>query len=987
METVTDTATTRRVDLAPETAAALGSFSPAEGTRPARAFLHSDAPRLSLNGTWRFRLSPGIRQAPDDGWQFGDAEGFTDLPVPSSWPMHGHGAPWYTNIRFPIPIDVPHPPQANPVGDHLFAFEADAVFVRGALLRFDGVDAAGEVWLNGARLGTTRGSRLAHEFDVTGVLRPGRNVLAVRVAQFAASTYLEDQDMWWLPGIFRDVTLIARPEGGIDDVFVHADYDEGQGALRVDAFRDGLPVPARVRVPALGLDVPAGEVVRVPRVRGWSADTPWLYDATVATETETVTVRIGFRTVTTAGGVFRVNGRPVLLRGVNRHEHDPHRGRVVSEERLVQELRLMKQHNINAVRTSHYPPHPRMLELADELGLYVILECDLETHGFEQDQWQDNPADDPRWHDALIDRITRTVERDKNHASVVMWSLGNESGTGRNLSAMSAWAKRRDPSRPIHYEGDLECAYVDVYSRMYLAPQELEKVGRHAEETLSDEDRDAHRRGLPFLLCEYAHAMGNGPGGLSEYQRVFEEHPRLAGGFIWEWIEHGIARTDESGARFHVYGGDFGEELHDGNFVTDGLVDADLHPRPGLADVARVFAPVQIQIAANGRRASIRNLYDLGDTSHLVFRWQCHRSDGLVAEQLVAVASIPAGDEQEVPLPPPPGDAVVTVSALLASDTAWAAAGHEVAWGQCAPADLDAGRLHTASASAAMVGADSITLGPARFDRATGMLVALGGVPAALRADFWRAPTDNDRGAEEFSWGWEPAARYWERVGLDRLHTRLIMMTLHEGDDGEELRVQTRVAAADSRSAILVDHRWRVHGDRVELETHVRPTGAWAGPWARIGVELMLQAVPHDVAWFGLGPGQAYPDTGQAARLGWHAGTVADLDVRYVRPQESGARAGVRTALIRTSAGALEVRGEPFSLTVRPYSQRALADATHQNSLVPDGRTYVSLDHAQRGVGTAACGPAVLPAHDLQAREARFTVQFRFRAEADRNPS
>jgi beta-galactosidase len=557
----------------------LASLAPGRGSLPARSYLATDAPKLSLNGDWQFRLSPGIRTAPHDGWQHGkDLAGFVPLPVPSSWSMHGHGSPAYTNVQFPFAVEPPFVQEANPIGDHLVTFEAGPEFLPHALLRFDGIDSAGTVWLNGVELGTTRGSRLAHEFDVSGILVEGTNTLAVRVAQFSAASYVEDQDMWWLPGIFRDVTLQARPTDGIDDLFVHADYDHktGHGTLRVEVTRAGKVVDAVVRIPELGLELAAGTEQAVPGVEPWSAEEPRLYDATVSTAGETASVQVGFRSITIEDAQFKVNGRRILLRGVNRHEHHPRLGRVVPRDVVEAELRLMKQHNINAIRTSHYPPHPEFLALADQLGFYVVLECDLETHGFVGAGWAQNPSDDPQWEEALVDRMQRTVERDKNHPSVIMWSLGNEAGTGRNLAAMSRWAKDRDPSRPIHYEGDWSSPDVDVYSRMYASQAETALIGQGIEPALENAELDARRRAMPFVLCEYVHAMGNGPGGMSEYQELFEKYPRLMGGFVWEWLEHGITVPDADGGDEFDYGWDLGVVLHVGNFVTDGLVVANL---------------------------------------------------------------------------------------------------------------------------------------------------------------------------------------------------------------------------------------------------------------------------------------------------------------------------------------------------------------------------------------------------------------------------
>src|SRR3954451_18022149 len=622
-------------------------MAPGSGTRRARAFVYSDAPALSLDGDWAFRLSP-VADAPADFADPGfDDTGWDRLPVPSHWQLHGHGAPAYTNVVFPFPVEPPHVPDENPTGDYRRTFTVPADWAgTAAVLRFEGADSCLRAWLNGEELGWSTGSRLPAEFDVGPLLRPGEeNVLAVRVHQWSAASYLEDQDMWWMSGLFRGVTLLARPSGALDDVFVHAAYDHvsGRGTLRVET-----DVPARVSVPELGIDVAAGETAAVPDVEPWSAELPRLYDAEVTSEGERVRLRIGFRTVVVEDGLLKVNGRRVLLRGVNRHEFDPDRGRAVTDEVMRQDVLLMKAHNVNAVRTSHYPSHPRFLDLCDELGLYVIDECDLETHGFFVLDWRGHPSDDPRWEPALVDRMRRTVERDKNHASIVMWSLGNESGSGRNLRAMAAWARERDPSRPLHSEHDWSCRDVDVYSRMYATHAEVDAIGRGEEEPLDDPVLDARRRRMPFLLCEYAHAMGNGPGGLADYQALFDRHPRCQGGFVWEWIDHGL-RDAERG--FFAYGGDFGEPLHDGNFVADGLLFPDRTPSPGLVELKKVFEPVRIDGDAAGGAIRLANLHEVRDLSHLDFTWVLEEEGVPVAEGSLDVGAVAAGDATEVPLP------------------------------------------------------------------------------------------------------------------------------------------------------------------------------------------------------------------------------------------------------------------------------------------------------------------------------------------------
>jgi beta-galactosidase len=891
--------------------------------------------------------------------------------VPSQWQLHGYGAPAYTNVVYPFPVEPPHVPDENPTGDYRRTFTAPGEWSgTDAVVRFEGVDSCLRVWLNGVELGTAMGSRLPSEFDVGELLRPGEeNVLAVRVHQWSAGSYLEDQDMWWLSGIFRSVTLLARPAGAIDDVFVHADYDHvsGSARLRVDA-----DVPARVTVPELGIDVAAGEPVDVAAVEPWSAEVPRLYDAEVTSEGERVRLRIGFRTVAVEDGLLRVNGRRVLLRGVNRHEFDPDHGRAVSEEVMRRDVLLMKTHNVNAVRTSHYPPHPRFLELCDELGLYVIDECDLETHGFFPLAWRHNPADDPRFQAACIDRMRRTVERDKNHPSIIMWSLGNESGSGRNLSAMAAWARERDPSRPLHYEHDWSCRDVDVYSRMYAPHAEVDAIGRGEEEALEDPELDARRRRLPFILCEYAHAMGNGPGGLSEYQELFERHPRCQGGFVWEWIDHGLRQRSADGSERFAYGGDFGEPLHDGNFVADGLLFPDRTPSPGLLEFKKVIEPVRITGDAAARRLRVTNLHDFRDLSHLAFTWTLEEEGAAVAEGTLAVGPLAAGETADVgmpALPAPRGEAWLTVRAVLAADEAWAPVGYEVAWGQLEVTSAPAASATESSASATAA-AGVLSLGPGRFDAATGVLRGLGDLALdGPRLDVWRAPTDNDGGMH----GEVQLEAAWRRLGLHRARHRVL--AIDPGPAG--LVVRTRVGMAASDAGLLATYTWRAEGDGLLLTVDVAPEGEWAVPLPRLGVRLSLPAAFDRLEWFGRGPGEAYRDTRRAARVGRFTASIDELQTPYVRPQENGNRTEVRWATLTDGGGAgLRVEGRPHvDVTARRWTSEDLDAARHTPELVPRDRIWVNLDYAQQGIGTASCGPGALPQYNLDVVPTTFALR------------
>ena len=956
---------------------------PARDARPARAWLHSDAPALDLNGAWRFRYAERADLPVDFADPACDDSAWATIPVPSHWQLHGYGAPAYTNVQYAFPVDPPHVPDENPTGEYRRTFALPMGFLAGgarAVLRFEGVDSAFRAWVNGMEVGRSVGSRLPAEFDVTEALRSDAdNVLAVRVHQWSSASYLEDQDMWWLSGIFREVRLLARPAGGLDDVFVHAAYDAttGAGSLRVDTS-----APARILVPELGLDVATGTDVTVAGVEPWSAEVPRLYDAQVVasapdgTPVETVHVRIGFRTVAIVDGVFTVNGRPVKLRGVNRHEFSPDRGRAVTHEEMLADVLLMKRHNVNAVRTSHYPPHPAFLDLCDEHGLWVIDECDLETHGFWLLDWRRNPSDDPAWQEAIVDRMRRTVERDKNHPSIVLWSLGNESGSGQNLAAMAAWARERDGSRPLHYEHDWACPDVDVYSRMYATHAEVAEIATRTEPPLDDAGLDARRRAMPFVQCEYAHAMGTGPGGLLEYQQLFESSPRCMGGFVWEWIDQAIRQTDEHGRERWAYGGDFGEPVHDGNFVADGLLFPDRTPSPGLLDFAAVIA--QVKLEAEGGALRVTNRYDVRDTSGVSFGWSLEVDGVAAAAGALDVPPLAPGESAVVTLPAAavadgPGERWVTVTATTAHDESWAPAGHVLARGQVpVGAGRPAATTRPALPGPVAAGPD-LRLGDGVFDRATGRLLRLGGLDVleSPRLDLWRAPTDNDLAPHG-----EPMVPPWRGLGLDRLRHRLVGVEALP----DELVVRHRVGSATTDLGFAATYRWRAvslgEASALRLELTMEPDDAVACPLPRVGLRLALPRDYDQVTWFGRGPGEAYADTGYATRVGRFSAGVDELQTPNVFPQENGNRADVRWATLRDRSGAgLRVEGEPtFDLTVRRWSSEQLDRARHTAELADEGRLWVNLDLAQQGIGTASCGPGVLPAYRLDARPMTLAV-------------
>ncbi|TCO55057.1 glycoside hydrolase family 2 TIM barrel-domain containing protein [Actinocrispum wychmicini] len=900
----------------------LDDVSPGHGALPPRAAFTSDARSLCLDGDWQFHLSPSPADAPA-GFELDsfDATDWPTLPVPSNWQMHGHGQPAYTNHLYPFPVDPPYVPSDNPTGDYRVEFSVP--WDGPTVLRFEGIDSCGRVWLNGVELGVTRGSRLPVEFDVTGVLK-ARNLLAVRVHQWSSGSYLEDQDMWWLSGIFRSVTVLERPVGGVPDFFLRASYDHVAGTGRVEVETDANAV---LSIPELGIDAPVGQPIDVGLVEPWTAETPRLYDGVLATDTERVPVRIGFRTVSIEDGLLKVNGRRILLKGVNRHEHHPDLGRAVPYVLAREDVLLMKRHNINAVRTSHYPPDPRFLDLCDELGLWVVDECDLETHGFTEVGWERNPSDDPQWTSAYLDRMSRMVERDKNHPSVILWSLGNESHTGRNLAEMASWTRQRDDTRPVHYEGDYDCAYVDVYSRMYMTHAEVEEIGQ--------------AQGMPFILCEYAHAMGNGPGGLLEYRDLFEKYPRCQGGFVWEWIDHGIRQQDANGREFFAYGGDFGELIHDGSFVIDGLVFPDRTPSPGLVEYAKVIEPVRI----DGRR--VTNHYDFRTLAHLDFDWILEEDGQERAAGTLDLPTVHPGQSTDLPFPELPATAKeswLTIRAHTREDTPWAAKGHVVAWGQVNVTPRPA-----------------TTTRPARpFDHTPGTLL---GIPVEEpRLDLWRAPTENDRPENE---------RAWRDAGLHRLQHRVVS----DETTGMSRVVRTRVAPPARAQGMAVTYTWTASDAAVHLNVTIEPEGEWP-VLPRLGLRMALPGGYDQVEWFGLGPNEAYADSRTSARVGRFRKSVDDLQTPYVFPQENGNRADTRWLELTDNGTGLRIEGA-FDFTARRWTTEDLDKAAHTHELEPGHWIHLNLDIAQNGLGSASCGPGVLPKYQLHARKTAIELTFR----------
>ena len=730
---------------------------------PPRATLQRDPSlRRTLDGDWEFRL---VGRPEEATRALGLARGWDTVPVPGLWTMQGYDIPQYTNVQMPFSNPPPTVPEENPTGLYRRTFTVPRDWAgRRIRLHFGGVEGVLHVLLNGSPVGISKDARTPAEFDVTELVRRrGPNELVAVVVRWSDASFVEDQDQWWHAGISREVALLA--DDAIPDVFVTADADGGLTVSAEGRFEATLLDPAGRTVLAERFRDTLEARIRSPRL--WSAEEPALYTLVVSAGDERVSCRVGFRTVEVRDRRLLVNGEAVLIRGVNRHEHDDLHGRVISREAMELDARLMKQHNINAVRTSHYPNDPYWLDLCDRYGLYAIDEANIESHAY-----YDEICRDPRYAKAFLERTQNMVERDKNHPSVILWSLGNESGYGPNHDATAGWVRGRDPSRPLHYEGAIKFDWngghraTDVVCPMY---PELDAIVRWARE--SDDPR-------PMILCEYSHAMGNSNGGLSDYFAAFEREGALQGGFVWEWVDHGIRQTDARGREYWAYGGDFGESPHDANFCADGIVWPDRIPHPALAELKFLAQPVRVERVA-GNRFRISNRDSFASLDRLTGTWELTADGEEVKRGRLPRLRVAPGEslEVELALPPGSGERFVTFRFFLRAATEWAPAGHEVAWQQLPVSSRARRRTAARPAAPDEYGALEAAGVRALVDPKTGILSELSAegrnvLVEGPRLQLWRAPTDNDglRLLPERRSGVLPR---WLELGLDRIEQRL----------------------------------------------------------------------------------------------------------------------------------------------------------------------------------------------------------------------
>jgi beta-galactosidase len=974
----------------------------------------------SLNGKWKFNWVSKPSDRPVDFYKPRyDVSGWDEIPVPSNWQMHGYGRPIYLNVRYPYPVNPPNiPHNYNPVGSYRTEFRIPETWEnRQVFLHFDGIKSASYIWINGRKVGYSQDSMLPAEFNVTKYLRKGKNILAVEVYRWSDGSYLEDQDMWRLSGIYRNVYLFSTPQVHIRDFAVRTDLDDNYtdatlmirpritnyttddlkewtveaqlydaDAKRVlpKALSRSASSIIRERYPQRG-NVPFGLLkTTIENPRKWSAESPYLYTLVITLKdsdgkaVEIESCRVGFREVEIKDGQLFVNGKSIKLFGVNRHEHDPDHGRAIPVSRMIQDIKLLKTHNLNAVRTSHYPDDPTWYDLCDEYGIYLIDEANLETHGVGG-----YFSNVPEWNTAFMERAIRMVERDKNHPSVIFWSLGNESGCGPNHQAMAEWIHYYDPTRPVHYEGAAarphDPKYVNMISRMYARIPEIIRLAT---------DPDDNR---PMVLCEYAHAMGNSVGNLKEYWDAIRSHKRLIGGFIWDWADQGLRKTDADGKEFWAYGGDYGDNPNDGNFCCNGLVQPDRKPNPSIYEVKKVYQRISVTtIEPLAGTFNICNKYDFTNLDFVNILWELTEDGKIIQKGKLPKVSLAPGQDKQINVPfkkpnlQPGAEYLLKITFELADDAPWAARGHVVAWEQFeipfdtsqAPsadtAAMPSLKLQESDKALKITGRDFELI----ISKSSGVIesLRLNGkklIAEPLIPNFWRPPIDNDNGNRM-----PRRLGIWRRAGQDR---KVGKVTTEQ--------ISRQVIQVTAEATLAVAEGWKYtsnytifgNGDII-VAGSIQPGAELSCNLPRFGMQMAIPGEFSTMNWFGRGPNESYWDRKTGSAIGLYSGPVEEQFHPYVRPQETGNKTDVRWLALtnKNGAGLLAVGMPLLSASAWPFTMDDLEKATHINELPRRKTITVNLDYKQMGVGgDDSWGARPHPEYTLPAKA--YSYRFRLR--------
>ena len=964
------------------------------GRREARtAFYKDSCEHRSLNGDWKFCYLEAPELSPE-GFMLEetDCEHWDTIDVPSVWQLRGYDKMHYTDVWYLFPIRPPYVPSKNPTGIYrrttIFSKED---LQKDIILKFHGVDSAYDVWVNGVHIGYSKVSRLPSEFDITSYAKEGENTVVVRVYKWSDGTYLEDQDMWWYSGIHREVELIFEPKNAILDCAVDGDLT----GTREKPYCDGvLKVNIKTKEEAKGNWTLAkdGAVVLegcfettekqalikeiVKDVQTWTAETPELYVLTVAIDSHGVQVRVGFRKIELIDNNFTVNGTVILLNGVNRHDYSPKGGRTVTYEQMKEDVLLMKQSNINAVRCSHYPSNEVFYDLCDEYGLYVIDEADLECHGFE---WVENYewiTDDPNWGKAYMDRSVRMVKRDRNHPSIIMWSMGNESTFGCNFVETAKAIKALDSTRLVHYEGDFEAEVTDVYSTMYTRLKPLKEVAEYKKKGKK-----------PHVMCEYGHAMGNGPGGLKAYQDMYRTYKRLQGGFLWEWYDHGIYENDGE-HEYYRYGGNYGDFPTNGNFCIDGILMPDRTPSPALLEYKQVIAQVEVKkYLGKEREVIVRNYYDFLDLSFVALKWQVTDGEKIIEEGLEShLTAKPHGEETvKIPwsafLPEANTDYYLNVYVVQKEDTLYAKAGHEIAKYQF-PLSMKQMRLEERTSGAPLLVTEKegiLTIENdalcVKFHTVFGTLLSMESqgkvwLKEGPEMTVYRATIDNDMYKKD-DW----LNKYFISTGTEQLDA----FSYEEREHSVVVMMKKYFGCYNQSWGFEADYEYTVYSNgqiQVEVNGKGVQNGSLEPPFLpRIGVVMKADQSLQNVVYYGRGEGENYPDSKEACLLGIYKSTVDQMATNYVYPQENGHREEVKWFGIGDGTKTLLCKMKaPLGLNLANYTDESLEKANHPWQIEKANEVVIHLDYAHSGLGSNSCGEEQLEEYKVKRQD--FQMSF-----------
>ena len=990
-----------------------------ENTMPARAYYIPASKRMDnlvehreesdrmqlLNGTWKFQYFTSIYNIKDSFFEKNyDTENFDEIQVPSVWQMAGYDTHQYTNIRYPFPFDPPYVPQDIPCGAyvHNFEYSRDEKASK-AFLNFEGVDSCFYVWINGSYVGYSQVSHMTSEFDVTDVLQDGTNTVAVLVMKWCDGSYLEDQDKFRMSGIFRDVYILKRPEQAISDYHIKSKIEDILAKVELEVkFYSPTNVKISIEdkngaVVALGsIDEEGTAVLEIASPELWNTENPYLYKLILETENEVIVDHIALRKVEIKDQVIYLNGQKIKFRGVNRHDSDPVTGFTISLEQITTDLTLMKQHNFNAIRSSHYPNAPFFYEMCDKYGFMVIDEADIEAHGpfmiyRKEDtdynrfkRWNEMIADDPAWEEAIVDRVKLMVERDKNRFCIVMWSMGNESAYGCNFEKALEWTKNFDPDRITQYESaryrnydeTYDYSNLDVYSRMYPALSEIQEYL----------DKDGSK---PFLLVEYCHSMGNGPGDFEDYFQMIQDNDKMCGGFVWEWCDHAIAHgTAENGKTIYAYGGDHGEEIHDGNFCMDGLVYPDRTVHTGLLEYKNVYRPARvISYYKESGELVLHNYMDFDNLKDYVkISYELTQDGLLIGKGKLAEVSVVPHSEGKTNLQvnvPENGKCYLKLIYHLKKEMPLLEEDYILGFDEIEVSQKDAKCQlaekwveKTVTDSELQVSEDDtqIHIKGREFaytiDRRTALFTEMKFAGREylnhpMELNIWRAPTDNDMYIKS----------EWKKAHYDKAYTRAYTTGVVQGKHGVKITSHASVVAETVQKILDVTITWKIEAaGKIDADIAVTKDDEFPD-LPRFGVRMFLDKKLSAVRYFGMGPQESYCDKHQAASHGLYQANVDDLHEDYIRPQENGSHYDCEYVELNNSRYGIVVSAEnAFSFNASYYTQEELEEKTHNYELTESDSVVFCVDYALNGIGSNSCGPVVLEQYRFD--DVLFRFQF-----------